>query len=140
MVGLAWRDGRWSQVEVKVGDPSLAKTRATGAAMRDKYGIDAGRWSNYLLLLDQQLPDWNAHGEEPGQEPETLALTWEHVAVGLRVGLRSEESLMWKAFALAYLGAVEQMIVGFPGHRIQDRPLEGLAHKLLILKEGLADE
>ena len=89
------------------------------------------------MLLSQQLPDWEVQIGCAGEEPETVAVTWEQVCVGIRRGLRSDEPQLWKAFGVAFAGAVEQMLVGFPGHQIGERPIDNLTQKLTILQEAL---
>ena len=132
---IRWTDGRFAHVEVKTGDPSLGKTGATGRAMRQRYGSPPSNWSDWILLLAWQQSDWDARGHR-----EIGSLTWDAVAVALRQGLRSREPVTWQAWAWAFVGAIEQILIGYPGHCAQERPLQGLEQKVAILKEALADE
>ncbi len=119
-------------MEVKTGDPELGKTRATGAAMRRRYRIPAALWSNYILLPSHQLANWEAVPNDVDGKPETCAVTWDQVAVGIRRGLVSDESRLWKAFGFALVAAVEQLLVGFPGDRIDKRPIDGASATISI--------
>lgn len=136
---VRWSNGEMAHIEVKVGDESLSKTFGTGAAMRAKYSQDKSAWHNYVLLLSDQLPTWNVLVPVDTEEPEFRALVWEDVCVALRRGMRAGEQRLWQAWAYGFVGSIEQMLIGYPGHRSERRPLEGLGAKVRVMKEGLVD-
>ena len=134
---VQWRDGHYSHIEVKVGDQSLLKTYETSRMLRKKYGQPISRWSNFILLLSPQIPAWDEINNVDSIEPPVIALTWDVVSIALRRALRSVEKYLWKAWAYAFIGTIEQSLIGYPGHRLQDRPIEGIDTKIKILKGGL---
>lgn len=136
-VVAGWSDGSHTHVEVKVGDVHLDKTFATSRAMRSRYRQTEDNWENYILMLSAQVPDWNeVDRAEPG-EPPVRVLTWADVCIALRRALLSEENQAWKAWAFSFVGSIEQLLVGFPGHKLSARPTEKLETKTRILREGL---
>lgn len=134
-----WSNGEIAHLEVKVGDDNLFKTFATGAVMRSKYSQDQSVWHNYILLLSHQLPTWDALVTVDTEQPEFRPLAWEDVCVALRRGMRAGEQRLWQAWAYGFVGSIEQMLIGYPGHRSEQRPLEGLGVKVRIMREGLVD-
>ena len=101
---------------------------------------------NYILLLSKQIPDWEkVTHDEPG-EPLVRTLTWDDICVALRRGLRGDEKVLWKAFAYSMVGAIEQLLVGYPGYEHSRRSgenmvtSESMEAKLWILRKGLEDE
>jgi len=137
---VQWANHNYTHIEVKVGDDNLGKTGTTGREMRSHYGQTSRKWSNYILLLSRQMPDWNASNHDKVDEPPVKAITWADVSIALRRALRSEETLLWRAWAYSYLGAVEQHLIGFPGHRLEARPIESVEAKIRIMNTGLEHE
>ena len=137
---IEWREGQFSHIEVKVGDPDLAKTYSTGEALQEKFQVPPSGWGNYILLLDGQLPLWEGMISPENHLAEILTITWTDVCISIRRSLLSEETLLWKAWAYAYLGAIEQLLIGFPGNKLwEEIPNRGLNEKIHILKKGLED-
>lgn len=136
-VVVEWTNQIFTHIEVKVGDSNLAKTLPTGRVMRKRYHQPEERWNNCILLLSRQLPHWEATDQAEAGEPPVKVITWESVCIALRRGLQSEESIRWKVFAYTMIGAVEQLLVGYPGYRLDDRPIENIDAKLHILQQGL---
>jgi hypothetical protein len=134
---VRWVGGRCTHIEVKIGDDDLGKTFGTGRKMRLRYGKTVESWENFVLLLPSQSHDWEElESTEPG-EPPVEALTWVDVCVALRSALLAEESLSWKGWAYAFVGAAEQLLVGFPGHLLRSQPSSGVEAKVEILRESL---
>ena len=137
---VQWSDGSHTHIEVKVGDEDLGKTGATGREMRSHYGQSRRKWTNFIVMLSEQIQDWDElDHDEPG-EPPVKALTWADVSIALRRTLRSEEKLLWRAWAYSFVGAIEQRLIGFPGHRLESRPIENLDTKIRIMNKGLKHE
>ena len=137
---VQWSDGSHTHIEVKVGDEDLGKTGATGREMRSHYGQSERKWTNFILLLSEQIEEWDElDHDEPG-EPPVKVLTWADVSIALRRALRSDEKVLWRAWAYSFLGAIEQRLVRFPGHRLESRPIENLERKIRIMKKGLEHE
>jgi hypothetical protein len=112
---LRFASGDWAHVEVKVGDLSLAKTPDTGAALRRAEGGTCR--GDYLLLPEENLLHWEgASRAAPEACARVEVRTWHDVARALRESLadRGTESPTWRAWAWAFLGAVEQTCLGFP--------------------------
>ena len=59
-VVIEWRDASYTHIEVKVGDPGLAKTFETAKKMEMRFGSDRARRSDVVLLLPEQHWAWNA--------------------------------------------------------------------------------
>lgn len=83
---VRFRAGDWAHVEVKVGDLSLSKTAATGAALMRRIG---GRCrGEFLLLPEADVPHWDADaGVAPEERARIGVITWEQLARALRVSL-----------------------------------------------------
>ena len=137
---VQWADKSHTHIEVKVGDDDLGKTSATGRAMRSGYRQSPRKWTNFILMLSQQVTYWDGESHDEDGEPPVNVITWSDVSVALRQALRSEEQLLWKSWAYSFLGAIEQLLVGFPGHRLKARPIEKLDDKIRIMKKGFEDE
>lgn len=134
---IKWSSGRHAHIEVKVGDENLHKTFETSRVMRIAYGQPLENWSNFILLLSHQLPDWHEIQHDDAGEPPVAALTWIDVSIAIRKALLSQENVMWKAWAYCFLGCIEQQLVGYPGHRFRSRPVERLDAKIHILSRGM---
>ncbi len=115
---LDLEDGSWVHVEVKIGDPDLAKTPDTGDALRRlRRGKCRG---DVLLLMPEQESAWEFVRKEAGERATTIrAITWLDVARCLRQSLKPQsdlgasEDLPWRVWAVSFLGAVEQQLLGF---------------------------
>lgn len=116
---ITWHDGGKSHVEVKIWDQAFEKTFDTAAAMRAEHTAHEWR-GDFILLPEEAAEAWVA-----SSEPMTRAwgfsvrmLTWRRVAVALRRCLWTKcEPLSWLAWAYAYCGSIEQVILQHP--RIQ---------------------
>ena len=105
--------------------------------MRRRHAQPLERWSNYILLLSRQTTDWEGVVGQGSGEPPVNALKWNAVCVALRRALHSDEQYLWKSFAYAMTGAIEQILVGYPGFRFADQPADNIESKIQILKLGL---
>lgn len=92
-------------VEVKVGDRQFAKTKSAANAHRRAYA--KVRCDDWILVPSTDREACAVAG--------VTALTWDDVAMALRQSLRNtRESMAWRIWARAFLGAVEQRLLGFP--------------------------
>ena len=108
---IVWTDASYTHVEVKVGDPSLAKTLETALKMAQRYGRALQRRSDIVLLLPSRRDAWQTEcGCQLGMRERVHCLTWLDIARALRKALPMEagESLRWRVWAHAFCGAVEQ--------------------------------
>jgi hypothetical protein len=135
---VQWSDAKYSHIEVKVGDYNLSKTYATSKAMQSKYNQTSENWADHILLLSSQMTEWEAVAQKDNRTIGVL--TWEDVAVSLRRALRSEESVLWKAWAYSFTGAIEQLLLGYSGHKLRERPFANVETKIAILKKGFEDD
>ncbi len=139
---IQWKNKNYTHLEVKVGDPNLKKTFPTSEVFRQKYMVKKGSWTNFILLLSNQLPEWDYLVETKDSDTIVDSITWEDVCISLRRALLSKESTIWKVWAYTYLGAVEQLLIGYPGHLLNKnlKPKENLDKKILILEKSLHHE
>lgn len=137
---IKWNNKEHLHLEVKIGDPNLAKTYATGRILQNKYVVDPMYWRDAILLSSEQIADWDYVVELDPVNKEIQVITWDDVCVALRQSLSSGEPITWKALAYNFLGAIEQHIIGFPGYMIHERPVNQLDKKIEILTKGLNHE
>lgn len=135
---VQWADEYFYHIEVKVGDSNLFKTYATSQAMQSKFGQSSDRWTDYILLLSNQIPDWESMQNH--KDRTIHMLTWEDVSVSLRLALQSNESILWKSWAYSFIGAIEQLLIGYSGHLLHERPFNHVETKIHILKKGLIND
>jgi hypothetical protein len=115
-IALGLSDESWIHLEVKVGDQAFAKTAATGDAMQRAIGADA-TVRNYILLPECDLSEWNllARADTTGSgNAKVAAITWTEAGLAIRSALLVDEPVSWKVWALTFVGALEQQILGFP--------------------------
>lgn len=139
-VVITWQKRCHTHVEVKVGDENLAKTFETCAVLRQSYLTPKEHWTDFILLLANQLPFWEQVRDYETGDSRIEAVVWDDICIGLRKGLLAAEALTWKVFAWSFLGAIEQLLVGYPGHRLDNKPREGLSEKIRILSDGIDNE
>lgn len=111
---VRFHDSTWTHVEVKVGDLALDKTADTGQALR-RHSSQAAR-RDVLLLPLQHRPIWESRVQALGESSKQIDVrTWHDVARALRRSLGDEtEQISWRIWAAAFLGAIEQTLLGFP--------------------------
>jgi hypothetical protein len=134
---VEWKNQILTHVEIKVGDRNLAKTFPTSRIMRSHFEKGPEHWRNFLLLLQDQIPAWDNLDHHVPNEPDIKVLTWEDVCIALRRAITAEENMSWQSLAYAFLGAIEQHLVKYPGHKIDERPVTNLDSKIRILREGM---
>jgi len=138
---VRFTNGDAAHVEVKIGDRSLAKTVDTGRALRRVERKTSFR-DDYLLLPESDLALWDEEKNGIEGADAIQVRTWTDVARALRRSLVEEGELMtWRAWAFAFLGAVEQHLLGFEpistqnetGHR---RPSPMVLRRLELLRQA----
>lgn len=110
---IEWRDDSYTHVEVKVGDPDLAKTLTTAQKMAKRFGSDRRR-SDVVLLLPEQRGAWDAEcRSQPEMGERVKVRDWNDVARALRRVLpeSAKESIHWRVWAHAFCGAIEQVLL-----------------------------
>jgi hypothetical protein len=108
---IRFKGDAWLHLEVKVGDLSLEKTTKRGDALRAK--CEGTCLGDLLLLPKHDRRHWDAIASDASK---VHVLDWHDVARALRASIREDrqESLSWRVWARAYLGAVEQLLLGLP--------------------------
>lgn len=109
---IEWADSSYTHIEVKVGDPHLAKTQGTAQKIATRFAHMACR-SDAVLLLPTQMNSWNSLRTEMSDRV-VHSLTWIDVARALRRALShsTDESVQWRVWAHSFCGAVEQDLLG----------------------------
>ncbi|MCK9462296.1 MAG: hypothetical protein M0R80_21945 [Proteobacteria bacterium] len=148
---VEWESGAHAHVEVKIGDKGFRKVFEAGRKLHERHPA-ATVWKNFMLLPAEDLDEWkDVKKHEIDEEDEGLhdtveELTWDDVAVALRKALAAkEEDVIWRAWAYAFTGAVEQRLLGHlattrntsevPTKQL--RHLNRLARQTELLKKGL---
>jgi hypothetical protein len=139
---IKYGNGSHLHVEVKTGDPNLEKTYGTARKMKEYYRSGRTSWADFILILDSQVSQWiEIKDSDAGK---ISYRTWGNVAIALRRSLLfSNESVLWKSWAYAFLGAIEQKLLNHPSidvHKKEIRDYYFLDSMLTVLKEGLEDE
>ncbi|PIP77875.1 MAG: hypothetical protein COW85_06720 [Ignavibacteria bacterium CG22_combo_CG10-13_8_21_14_all_37_15] len=137
---IKWKNEIYTHIEVKTGDMSLSKTFETSESFRNKHSVNKNNWYNYILLMSNQIPDWEKIIELTAKSIEIKSITWEDVSISLRKSLFSEESIVWKTWAITFIGAIEQLLIGFQGYLVLHKPREQVEIKIDILEKGLCYE
>lgn len=132
---IRWINGNFTHIEVKIGDMGLEKTYDTALKMRKKYGA-SNNWYDFILLLETQVENWlNINNDST----PISYITWHEVALQIRKSLiHSEESVFWKVWAFTFLGAIEQLLLGFYNSKAKNIINVPLIDKQIsLLTEGL---
>lgn len=112
---VEWPDRSYTHIEVKVGDPNLAKTLETAYKMQASFA-SLTRRSDVLLLLPEQREAFEAECRRlPEMRTRVVPLDWLDVARALRTVLpnRDAESINWRVWAHSFCGAIEQGLLRF---------------------------
>ena len=99
-------------VEIKTGDPHLAKTWSEAVHLQKTHGRT---WRHFLLVLPEHSADAGRVRDTIGvAAPTVTLLTWADVANAVRRQLETASSSEWKAVARTFVGALEQMLLHRP--------------------------
>ncbi|WP_157726629.1 hypothetical protein [Thalassotalea crassostreae] len=137
---LNWDNENYTHLEIKVGDRNLEKTFATSDEFRSKYRVEQDKWENFILLLSSQNDDWDNVSRKTKSLTIVTPITWDDVAIALRKSFFYSENIAWKSWAYAFIGAIEQLIIGFDIQQLAQKRRDNLATKLNILERGFKDE
>lgn len=108
-----FRDDSRCHVEVKIWDLALAKIVPTAKALRVVHG---GTFRNdFLLIPKQHRRYWDELTAASSSDLSYIqAITWHDVVLALRSSvLETAEGVDWRVWSAAYIGAIEQRILGF---------------------------
>ena len=135
---LTLSDGTYIHIEVKIGDDSMQKTYNTAIAMQRLYNTTKEKLLNYILLMPEQLADWE-DVEDPKWEFRIRSLTWEQIAIAGRNSVYySAENTLWKTWMLGFVGAIEAELLRIPsGSKVEISNMREYNKKLRILSESL---
>jgi len=143
---VEWQDRWYTHVEVKVGDPHLEKTLETSEKVGRAMAAHCRGGSDFLLILDTQEAAWTNLVKEDRDLKwnRVRRITWRDVAVALRRTLLdpapAREHVRWRVWAHALCGAIEQELLGLPGHPDAERWRRALnVSSILIAVELLRD-
>lgn len=100
-------------IEVKLDDRDLAKTFDCCSMLE---AAETGRWAHFILLPEDRLDEWHSLVKRGPRAPDRVTpRTWTELALAIRRCLwRAEGTLAWRAWAVAYCGAIEQTILDLP--------------------------
>jgi hypothetical protein len=133
---VQWIDGGVAHIEIKIGDQSLEKTFATAKHLQEVYGREYARWADFILLLPIQKAEWDSLVDRIDVNRHVDCITWQDVSIGLRRGLLSAESVLWKSFAFAFVGAIEQTLLQFAAPTNRGFAVGTVEQQLQVLEEG----
>lgn len=112
---IDWPNTARVDIEVKINDPGLSKTFNTARMLEDQFGCTAWPWEHFILLPGSRLSTWqDVVASSSSPRPSVQAISWEQVARALRRSwqrLEQPEPLSWRAWAWAFTGAIEQLIL-----------------------------
>lgn len=141
---IIFGNGDLIHIEVKTGDPNLEKTYETARKMKKRYHSGQGFWDDFVLLLDSQVGQWLEIKDTDVDSGKISCRTWREVAIALRRSLLySNESILWKSWAYAFLGAIDQRLLNHPfidRNHMEIRKYYYLDSMLTALRKGLIDE
>lgn len=135
---INWHNNYYSHIEVKIGDENLIKTYDTSLKLEEE--LLNSTWTHFILLLSSQLSIWDDIDHSNFGNIKINSLCWEDVAIALRKALLGKENLNWKVWCYSFIGAIEQKLIGFKGHLLDQKPREKVDTKLEILKKSLNHE
>lgn len=136
---IRWSGSDATHVEVKIGDQSLEKTFSTARRLRETFGRHVRRWTDFILLLPAQTADWESVVDRASADVQVHCVTWQDVSIGLRRGLLADEPIIWKSFACAFTGAIEQTLLRFTAPQTGTAVVATVEQQLSVLQEGRHD-
>lgn len=137
---INWEEEEWTHIEVKIGDSNLKKTYPTSEVFRNQFGVSVQNWKNYILLLDEQLSDWENVSSNNNDDIIIESITWTDIAIALRKSIHADESLTWKVWAYSFLGAIEQSLLHLTFTADEKMNPNHLLKHISILKSSLDHE
>jgi len=111
---VTWTDGEFTHIEVKIDDGNRLKTFDTARRLQSELSVN----THFLLLREEHIEAWENENESDTIEksvPSVDVFTWRDIAKAVRRAIQEpNEGMRWRVFAHAFLGAVEQQILGHP--------------------------
>ena len=133
---LGWPGNQFTHIEVKIGDKNFRKTHQTAQLLRNEYISTATAWQDIILLPSEDVTLWEKESEQGISSEAIKVLTWDEICVVLRRAML-KESVEWSTFARAFVGAVEQKIVGCHYLMPKSMSLSMLNRKITILEQSI---
>jgi hypothetical protein len=101
---------RGIHIEMKLWDTQYPKTYPTAREVEDKFR-EVTAWEHFILIPRDNAALWGALARE-NNVPHVDVLYWDQVVHALRNSIRLSDSTRWKVWAHAYIGCIEQKILG----------------------------
>lgn len=99
------------QMEVKINDPNLEKTRETAEMIASEYK-NPQHWYDFLLIRYSNRHLWENVTKKDPQSKKIRPIYWRDVAIALRKALWiQKENHAWNTWALTLCGAIETKIL-----------------------------
>ena len=137
---IKWKNNHYTHYEIKVGDPDLQKSFKASQRFRKTYRIKRDNWTDFILLLPDQVEDWKQIVKNINTDDIITYNTWVDISIILRKSLSSNESINWKVWAYSFIGAIEQNLLNLNNYwDLKDIPAT-INLKLQILQKALEDE
>jgi hypothetical protein len=137
---IQWKNNYYTHYEIKVGDPSLEKTFVAGQRFRETYKVTHENWTDFILLLPNQVNAWNKVVENDKTGIRIKYNTWIDISILLRKSLSASEPITWKVWAYSFIGIIEQKLLGLDNYwKMKDIP-STINLKIEILQKALEDE
>lgn len=137
---IQWKNKKYTHFEIKVGDPNLFKTFVASQNFRRTYKVNNDDWSDYILLLPNQVSDWENALKLNNTDSKIVSITWKDIAIILRKSLFTDESISWKVWAYSFTGVIEQKLLGLNNYwDLKDIPYT-INDKIEILENAMKNE
>lgn len=128
---IFWSSTDASSLEVKLWDDGFLKTEVTAAGLETKHPT-VRSWTHHILLPAEQVADFDA---ECGPDSQIRVLVWDDMAVSIRRSLvAKQEGVVWRSFASAFCGAIEQTLLGIKLTRDRGMSLPSVERFIRILE------
>ncbi|MCK5856124.1 MAG: hypothetical protein KAG64_01465 [Bacteroidales bacterium] len=134
---IEWNKIKQTHFEIKIGDPNLLKTFQASESFQKCFNVSDNDWSNYILLLPNQVSDWLRIIELNDTNQQVSYLTWKQITITLRQSLFKDENIVWKVWAYSFIGIIEQKLLGFDNYWNLSRMPVNISDKIEILKKSL---
>ena len=137
---IQWKNNHYTHYEIKVGDPNLEKTFIASQRFRKTFKVLRREWTDFILLLPEQVSDWERIIENIETEDIIIYNTWKDISILLRKSLFASEPITWKVWAYSFIGVIEQKLLGLDNYwKMKDIPAT-INLKIEILQKALEDE
>lgn len=108
---LEWSDETHTHIEVKLRDQNRTKIFSTAQSLEQVYP----NTHHFILLHPNDTPAWEAETTSARATSASIStITWVDVTKALRRSVTFEPDPLWRSFAVAFWGAIEQKILQLP--------------------------